>query len=181
MENFGTLPLATVNVAFNLPALYFVAAIAITIVFQLTLRKHRQQQADRTLQNLSDVITGYFRHLGIEVSVACFSLLEGKRFIAVIESEPIKKFRHSFIIEQALIKHLAKTTGQQVEKIYWRFPFSAATEELTNAPTPHPDMTDPYHAEGPVQDWVQAGYDVQDTSWESYEKAVKSSHPDEKV
>lgn len=181
MENFGTLPLATINVAFNLPALYFVVAVALFISVQLVLRRHRQKQLDHTRQWLSDVITEYFRKTGIEVSVSCFSLLEGKRFVAVIESEPIKKFRHSYIIEQALVKHLAKTTGQQVEKIYWRFPFSAVTEDLANPTTPHPDLTDPYHAEGPAKAWVQAGYQVEDTSWESYEKAVKSTHPDENV
>lgn len=181
MEDLGTLPLAMVNVAFNLPALYFVAAMAIAIAAQLILKKRRQWQLDRARQKLSEIITGYFRNLGIDVSVSCFSVIEDKRFVAVIESEPIKKFRHSYIIEQALVKYLAKTTGQQVEKIYWRFPFPAVIEDVTGTPAPHPDMTDPYHAEGPAKTWVQAGYQVEDTSWESYQKAVKTAHPDESV
>lgn len=179
MENLGTLPLATINVAFNLPALYFVVATVIAIAAQLTLRKHRKRQADRTLQTLSDIITEYFHKLGIDVSVSCFSLLDGKRFVAAIESEPIRKFRHSFIIEQALVRHLAKTTGQQIEKIYWRFPFPAVAENPAKPALPRPDLADPYHAEGPIQAWAQAGYQVEDTSWETFEKAYHEAHPGE--
>jgi len=179
MENLETLPLATISVAFNLPALYFVVAIVIAIAAQLTLRKHRKKRVDRTLQTLSGNITEYFRKLGIDVSVSCFSLLEGKRFVAVIESEPIKKFRHSYIIEQALVRHVAKTTGQQVEKIYWRFPFQAAVEDPAKPAAPRPDLKDPYNAEGPAKAWAQAGYEVEDTSWESYTKAYQAAHPDE--
>lgn len=179
MENLGTLPLATISVAFNLSALYFVAAIVIALVVQLALKKHRQKQLDRARQKLSSVITGYFRNLGIEVETTCFSLIEDRRFVAVVESEPIKKFRHSYIIEQALVRHVAKTTGQQVEKIYWRFPFQAAVEDPAKPAAPRPDLKDPYNAEGPAKAWAQAGYEVEDTSWESYTKAYQAAHPDE--
>lgn len=180
MENLGSLPLATVSVAFNLPALYFVAAIVTIVTIQLARKKRRQRRVDRAQGALADAITQYFSHLDIEVTASCFSLLGSRRFITVVESEPIKKFRHSFIIEQALVRHLAKTTGQQVEKIYWRFPFTAATEEPAEAPATL-DLTDPYHAEGPAQAWINAGYRVEDTSWESYEKAVKNAQPEDKT
>lgn len=175
MENLGALPLATINVAFNLPALYFVIAVVLALLVQFAMKKRREKRLDRTLQKISDVIADYFRKAGIEVSASCFSLLGGERFIAVIESEPIKKFRHSYIIEQSLVRHILKATGQQVEKIYWRFPFAPALEGLEETSEQEPKAMDPYLAERPAQMRMQNGYLVEETSWDNYENAVHTS------
>jgi len=51
------------------------------------------------------------------------TLIEGmKRFVTLIESQPLKRFRYSNVLENNLIAHIYQKTGNTVEKIFWRFP-----------------------------------------------------------
>jgi hypothetical protein len=56
------------------------------------------------------------------VSVDCTRLPGRNYYTAFIESEPMKHFRLSHMIEMALREHVRKSCGLELGKIYWRFP-----------------------------------------------------------
>jgi len=77
---------------------------------------------EKSINSISKFITQYFMRTGAEVQATCFKLEGNKRFVTLIESEPLKRFRYSNVLESNLIAHISKITGNVVVKIYWRFP-----------------------------------------------------------
>lgn len=170
MDPLNSLRLATVSVEFNLTALYFVALVVAGMVALIVWHKLRQWRNDRACRQISGAVMHYFEPMGIEVDVETYSQFEGRRFVVAINSEPIKKFRYSFIVEQSLVREVRKTTGRQIEKVYWRFPLAhSAGDAAVNEPE------DQYLAKGQALAIGEAGYGVEETSWEQYQQAVKAS------
>ncbi len=170
MDPIASLRLATVSVEFNLTALYFVALVVAGMVVLMVRAKLRQWHTDRACRMISEAVMGYFKPMGIEVDVETYSRFEGRRFVVAISSEPIKKFRYSFIVEQSLVREVRKTTGRQIERVYWRFPLEGSAAE---APADQPE--DRYLAQGQALAMGETGYGVEETSWEQYQQAVKAS------
>lgn len=103
-----------------------VVAYALTV----RLRGRREQE---NITSIRAAILDYFRRSGVEVAVACARLPGNAGFTAVVESEPMKRFRLSHIIEMTLREHVRKSCGLELDKIYWRFPVKQVAEAVTAA------------------------------------------------
>jgi hypothetical protein len=157
----------TVNVTFNVPLLMFVLAILAALLVYGGVMRYRHRRIRRREAELARLITEYFRQHELEVSTRCFNVLDGRRFVAVVESPPIKRFRYSHIIESSLIQHLEKTADAIVDKIYWRFPL--AWQSVAE---------DPYFADSRSSLLEpEEAYRVEDASWESYQKSRGPEKP----
>lgn len=111
--------------------LLLVAVLVIGILaFLLTTRLKRRREK-RKAAAITDAIVDYFRKSGVGVAVGCISPSHDDRFTAFIESEPMKRFRLSHIIEMTIREHVRKTCGFELEKIYWRFPVIKDTRQET--------------------------------------------------
>lgn len=146
---------------------------------------------------ISQEIILYFRKTGVEVSAVCTNLQGDERFTALIESEPMKRFRLSHIIEFTLRDHIHKTCGLELECIYWRFPIKEATQQVSlqqNDDQPvtimpvvpaSPDTktlvsTDEYINEGLVPYKDVPKIEVTELSWENFEQAA-TQEADKKI
>jgi hypothetical protein len=123
---------------------------------------------------LNAAIRDYFRHGGVEVEVASTRLGKEGSFIAFVESEPMKRFRLSHIIEIALREHLAKTCKINLAKIYWRFPLKEMAASVAAAETGKQSGkdADTYINEGLVHYRDLPKGDVQEISWEKFEESA---------
>jgi len=170
MDPISPLQLATVSIEFNLTALYFVAVVVAGMVALVARHKLRRWREDRACRLISEAVMGYFKPMDIEVDVETYSSFEGRRFVVVISSEPVKKFRYSFIVEQSLVREVRMTTSRQIDKVYWRFPLGRSAGD---ASADEPE--DRYLAQGQaLATDAAAGYSVEETSWEQYQQAVKA-------
>jgi hypothetical protein len=143
------------------------AIAACMIVFQFKARRQR-----RKLAMLNAAIRDYFRHSGVEVEVASTRLDKDAGFIAFVESEPMKRFRLSHIIEMALREHVAKTCKINLTKIYWRFPLKEMAASSAAAEKQPANAADSYINEGLVYYRDLPKGDVQEVSWEKFEESA---------
>lgn len=109
-------------------------ALLLLLVMGIYLVRHKRHDAGtkRRQAQVVAVLVDYFRKTGVEVSIGCIDL-QGGRYTAFVESEPMKQFRLSHIIEIALRDHVQKTCGVQLDRIFWRFPIKVAPREAGNA------------------------------------------------
>lgn len=155
----------------------FLALVGYVVAFQ---SEHRRKQSNTAA--ISAALVDYFRRTGVEVSVGCAALSDGKRYTAFIESEPMKRFRLSHIIEMTLRDHVAKACNLELDKVYWRFPIkqvdqgtAANKEEKETTP---PENTDEYINEGLVNYRHLPKFDVTEIPWEKFEEAAfKDTQP----
>lgn len=142
---------------------------AVAAVFWQRARRAKQQQI-----LIRATILDYFRRSGVEVKANCVSIRRDKRYTAFVESEPMKRFRLSHIIEMTLREHISKTCGLELEKIYWRFPIKEA-DRGTNTASDKKSAEDDYINEGLVhynKDLPKA--DVSEIPWETFEEVTTS-------
>src|ERR1700740_3710350 len=121
----------------DLPVLGVLVAAVVAVLAMLTYlvrEKGRAARGRKRLDQVSAALVDYFRKTGVGVSVGCVNL-QGERFTAFVESEPMKQFRLSHIIEIALREHVKKTCGVELDKIYWRFPIKVAPREAATGNT----------------------------------------------
>jgi len=181
----------SVTVVFDLAVLYLVAANVVAILGYVLVLKHRARRLENSTQAVSRAIVDYFRADGIEVSVEAIPRAGGKRFIAFIESEPMKRFRYSHIVEISLRSHVWHVCGQEVDRIFWRFPIrgkgkeeqeavvrqmETAEEEEEKQEKTEKQEREEKHDEYLREGWEQlkelAGYDISEGSWEEFENTV---------
>lgn len=153
---------------------------SLTYVVMLKRRVHREE---RNIAAVKALIIDYFRKTGVEVAVDCTRLAGNQRFTALIESEPMKRFRLSHIIEMTLRDHIQKSCGLELEKIYWRFPIKEAAREASAAPlvpgTKPAEGSDEYINEGLVHYKDLPKMEVTEISWDKFEEAT-TIEPDKK-
>lgn len=145
-----------------------IAAIA-TVAMQNSAKNKKLGEA----KAVADVISEYFQKSRVNVTVRCLADPAGK-LVVLIESEPLKKFRLSYIIEQTLADHVQKTTGQKIDIIFWRFPLQGKeiAEEIKAvvAPPPKPIMEqDSYIEQGIAQVREETVYKVDEIPWEKFQ------------
>lgn len=166
-----------ITVSFDLRILYFVAANIIAILVYVLVIKHRARREKRNIAAISKAVVEYFRKNGVEVSVGCIKLLDNKRFTAFIESEPMKRFRLSHLVEITLRDYVQKACGLELDKVYWRFPIKAATPEVSVSEGTLCEANqlvkddDEYISEGLLHHENLLKYEVTETSWEKFEEA----------
>ncbi len=152
-----------------------VALLAVlAMVVYLVREKRRAARSRKLLDQLSGVLVDYFRKTGVAVSVGCVNL-QGNRFTAFVESEPMKQFRLSHIIEIALRDHVQKTCGLELDKIFWRFPIKVAPREAAAGNTEQGkriEGADDYINEGLVHYKDLPKPEATEIPWEKFEEAA---------
>lgn len=115
------------------------ALICFVLVVYLAKKNRQRAQA-----KIIDFVTEYFLNTGIEVLVSCSQDPISKQTHVQIESAPLKRFRFSNILESNLIGHIARITGEKVDKIYWRFPVPAQNDAMFSEKNSPLAEDDPY-------------------------------------
>jgi len=141
--------------------------------------KYKTRRNRRMLARASKAMIEYFRKTGVEVAVDCVTLQDNHRLTAFVESEPMKQFRLSHIIEIALQEHVHKTWGLKLDKVYWRFPIKVAARTTTTAPGVQTTIAkkiegaDDYINEGLVNYRDLPKFEATEIPWEKFEEVTK--------
>lgn len=170
--------MVTFTATFDLTMAYLVAANLIAILVYVLILKHRTRRVQHALSDLTAVIMRYFRENGGDVKVECTSRPGGRSYTALISSGPMKRFRHSHVVEVILRDHVRKTCGLELEKVYWCFQIKPRTDasepEAVGADAPAiGDATDEYREEGLARLADLPGYQVTEGSLEKYREVVE--------
>ena len=168
--------------AVTLTLIAVLAALIIGILAYASTARLKAARARRDVAAIRNTIIDYFRRSGVEVSADCTSFDRGL-YTAVVESEPMKRFRLSHIIEMTLREHVRKNCGLELDKIYWRFPIKEATQAVTvpseadgnvrqrNAEEQKPEeSSDEYINEGLENYRHIPKPEVTELSWETFEQ-----------
>jgi hypothetical protein len=150
-------------------AIVVVNAIVIAmagVMATIGIRRARRQK--RKINAVTHAIIDYFKQSGIGVAAGCVSFSHN-RFTVFIESEPMKRFRLSHIIEATLRDHVKKACGLEVEKIYWRFPIRQVAADAAGKEEKPKEDTDEYINEGLVNYRHLPKVEAEELSWENFE------------
>lgn len=132
--------------------------------------QRRQRKAGADAHRISMAVAEYFSRSGVQVSAQC-QPVQG-RFLVLVESEPLKRFRYSHIVEASLISHVEKALGLHVERVFWRFPLPVGASSARDAAeTQAAPREDAYLAEGIREAKTNPDYHVAEDSWDQFEKA----------
>ena len=168
--------------AVTLTLLAVLAALIIGILAYVSAAKAKARRARRHATLIRNTLIDYFRRSGVEVSADAASFDGSGRYIAVVESEPMKRFRLSHIIEMTLREHVRKSCGLELEKIYWRFPIKEATQAVTvprSGDTKPESGAEEQKQEEPSDDYINEGLEnyrhipkpeVTELPWETFEQ-----------
>lgn len=160
-----------------------VAVLVVGILASLAAAKLKAHRLQRELAAIRNAIVEYFRRSGVTVSTDCTSLNGGATFTAMVESEPMKRFRLSHIIEMTIRDHVRKTCGRELEKIYWRFPIKEAEQAVSAQAAAGAAEEKKNH---PSDDYINEGLEhyrhipkpeVEELPWESFEQVATGSKP----
>jgi len=151
-----------------------VAALTLlALIAYIVQLKRRAARSRQKLAVVSSVLVDYFRKTGVDVSVGSVSLLDNDRYTAFVESEPMKQFRLSHIIEIALRDHVQKACGLQLEKVFWRFPIKVAPHAgAENGSSKRIEGADDYINEGLVHYKDLPKSEATEIPWEKFEEAA---------
>jgi len=148
---------------FALIALLLIAWASITAI-----KKRKEKQRSLALRK---AIAQYFQKSGVQVTVEC--VLSGKHsYTAFIESEPMKQFRLSHIIESTLRDYLHNLHRLTLDKVYWRFPIRKDARVNADKENGKKPESDEYFTEGLLHARHLPKVEVMETSWETFEEAA---------
>ena len=134
-----TLTFSLDSVAWYALSANLLALCAFVLVVYAAKKKQALAQA-----KIIDFVTEYFLNTGVEVLVSCSQDPISKQTHVQIESAPLKRFRFSNILESNLIGHIARITGEKVDKIYWRFPVPPQNDAMFTEKNDPLAEDDPY-------------------------------------
>ena len=168
----------------TLTLLLLLAAIVVGVAVFVAKGRMKARREEKSSAAVTAAIRDYFRRSGVEVSVSCARLSPGGRFTALLESEPMKRFRLSHIIEMAVRDHVRKTCGLELDKVYWRFPVkevaqAAAASGAAEAAKPA-ESADEYINEGLEHYKYIPKVEATELSWEHFEQ-VATTDPAKKA
>ena len=145
-------------------------------VGMLKLRAHR---LDQVKERIVGVVAAYFAKTGVAVKSEAIALPTLDHFILIVDTEPIKRFRYSHIVEMVLIEKVKEATRKTVNSVYWRFPLPIHDEEIvmatasnTSSGSHAPRMLDAYLAHGVGLLRAPEGIDVHEDSWAHFQEVV---------
>lgn len=161
-----------VNVAFDLSLLNFVAMVVIVLLSYVLLLKYRKRALVKNMAFIREQILAFFDAASVQVEVSCFTSDNTKKFTICIDSQPLKRFKFSHLVEMALIRFVTRTTNLPVERVYWRFSLPPETENemlspIDSASTENIGFKDNYEED------AEDSYKVAETSWDNFEKALQ--------
>lgn len=160
----------TLTLTLDSVSMYIVAADIVALLSYVLYLFHKQRVLDQAKQTITDFITDYFTHTGADVRVTCFKVDGNKRFVTLIESQPLKRFRFSNVLENNLIAHIYQKTGNTVEKIYWRFPVVMHKEAMLEEAKVGIENEDAYFMDVKAAE-DGATYKVSEASWDEFKSA----------
>jgi hypothetical protein len=152
-------------------AIGFIALCAAGVSLYVYAGQHRQRKAASEADRVAASVLDYFARSGAQVRVQCHHL-QGC-VVVLVESEPLKRFRYSHIVEASLISHVEKTLGVHVDRVYWRFPLPVGAASVQDTADLRPaNSVDEYVVER-VNNKARTGpeYNVAEDTWEQFEKA----------
>jgi hypothetical protein len=158
----------TLTLTLDSLATYIVAFDIIILLIYVLYIYQKNRELDKSIKNITDFITEYFTHTGADVRVTCFKLDGYKRFVTLIESQPLKRFRYSNVLENNLISHIFQKTGNTVEKIYWRFPVEIHKDEIVAEARNEAIGDDSYFVDIQATADASATYKVSEASWDEF-------------
>ncbi|OWW22077.1 hypothetical protein [Noviherbaspirillum denitrificans] len=178
--------------AVTLTLIAVLVALIIGILAWVSAAKAKAARAKRHAAQIRNTIIDYFRRSGVEVSADATSFDDSGRYTAVVESEPMKRFRLSHIIEMTLREHVRKSCGLELDKIYWRFPIkdapqaaaAAATTAQRDGEARPQGVAEERKQEQPADDYINEGLEnyrhipkpeVTELSWETFEQMATLS------
>lgn len=169
----------TMTISLDSLALYIVAADVLILLSYVLYIFHSKRRLEKSIKDITDFITDYFLNTGADVHVRCFKIDGNRRYVTLIESQPLKRFRYSNVLESNLIGHVFKVTGNIIEKIYWRFPvqlnqntMAADARALEENNNPEDDL---YFSEVRKLAASNAEYNVNEVSWDEFETTKKET------
>ncbi len=163
----------TLTVSLDSLSIYIVAADVLILLTYVLYLFQKKRSLDNSIKKITEFITEYFMNTGAEVHVTCFKLEGRKHFVTLIESEPLKRFRYSNVLETNLISHIFKITGNVIEKIYWRFPVQIQKDSVVVEGGISQESDDLYFSDVPALAKEQTEYKVSEVSWDEYENSKK--------
>jgi hypothetical protein len=151
-------------------AIGFTALCAAGVSLYVYAGQHKQRKAASEADRVAASVLDYFARSGAQVRVQCHPVRG--RVMVLVESEPLKRFRYSHIVEASLIGHVEKTLGVHVDRVYWRFPLPVGAASVQDTTDPGSAKTgDEYVVEGVHQAKTRPEYNVAEDTWEQFEKA----------
>ncbi len=95
----------------------------------LGAERRRQARRKRMEKQAAKAALEYLTKFGVRCATAAIAVDEGK-LVILIETEPQKKLRFSYIVEQPLRDFVNKATGLNVRWVYWRFPVAQKQQKV---------------------------------------------------
>lgn len=152
-------------------------------------RKQMEQQA-------AAAALEYLTKFGVRCATAAIAVTEQKLAV-LIETEPQKKLRFSYIVEQPLRDYVNKATGLNVRWVYWRFPVPQKRQpvpevkyaapdamamidnrDILPSPAAQAEGQDSSTPETELDDYFQErAYQIEEVDWEQFN--TLSGRPDE--
>ena len=165
----------TVNIAFDLAALHFVAILFVMLLSYVLYIKYRKRKIDRSMALIQSQILAFFRAAGMQGDVKCYATRNARKFTVCIDSQPQKKFKFSNLLESVLIRYLSRTTELSIDRVYWRFSLPTNIETEMLGPL-HSMATEGVGFKDKSEDENESlvhAYKVAETSWDNFEKALR--------
>lgn len=157
-------------------AIGLILTIAAVALAYTHAAQRKQRKAASDAHRIANAVTEYFVRSGAKVSVQCHPA-QG-RFLVLVESEPLKRFRYSHIVEAALVNHVEKSVGLQVDRVFWRFPLPVGVVSASDTADLKPSLReDDYVAQAIREAKTNPGYHVAEDSWDQFEKAQQGIVP----
>jgi len=160
----------TLNLTLDAFSVYIVVADVIALLLYVLYLRQKKRRLDKAAERISQFVKGYFMNTDTEVKVNCVRLDSHISFIVFIESNPLKSFRYSNLLETSLISHIEQVTGHSVEKIYWRFPIQLRDYEAPVQAEVSAENNDAYFSDVAEQAKAKTDYNVSEVPWEEFEK-----------
>lgn len=169
----------------NMTVLYFAAGLASSLLLSWAGFKAAAWQRRRTKEKIAHAVVAYFKKSDVDVHAFCHHR-DAKRYVVLIETQPLKKFRFSHIIELSLIEHIQRTCGREVYHVFWRFPLPRREDGSLRVPGGGEPRESSREAEtpAPAPDLVAENaptYKVDEVSWETYTQVITpgagATHP----
>ncbi len=161
----------TLTLTLDSLATYIVVVDVLILLFYILYLFHKKRALEKSIQNITQFITDYFTHTGAEVRVTCFKVEGNRRFVTLIESQPLKRFRYSNVLENNLITHIYQKTGNTVEKIYWRFPVEIHKDAIIVETRRDLAGDDSYFVDMQPGEDESATYKVSEASWDEFKNS----------
>jgi hypothetical protein len=173
--------------AITLTLLAVVAVLVAGIVAYAAKSRLQARRKQRNIIAIRATIIDYFRRSGVEVSADCTDFRGNGAYVAIVESEPMKRFRLSHIIEMTLREHVRKACDLELDKIYWRFPIKEAAQSAPGGSERDDDRagTAATKPAQPSDDYINEGLEhyrhipkpeVEELPWESFEQVTTGAH-----